>query len=92
MSTHEIYSELRQPLVDGDKSPHAVTEDVCRPLEGRAGALWWVAFLAALQMVKIEHSSLFRALHQDKETDAGGGVQFWQQILIDAGVQRWSSI
>ena len=53
MSTHEIYSELRQPLVDGDKSPHEVTEDVCRPLEGRAGRLWWVAFLAALSLLGV---------------------------------------
>jgi Ni/Fe-hydrogenase subunit HybB-like protein len=53
MSTHEIYSELRQPLVDGNKSPHDVTEDVCRPLEGKAGALWWVAFLAALTLLGI---------------------------------------
>ena len=37
MSTHEIYSELRLPLVDGDKSPAEVTEDVCRPLEGKGG-------------------------------------------------------
>jgi molybdopterin-containing oxidoreductase family membrane subunit len=53
MSTHEIYSELRQPLVDGEKSPHAVTEDVCRPLEGRPGALWWVAFLAAVSLLGV---------------------------------------
>jgi molybdopterin-containing oxidoreductase family membrane subunit len=51
MSTYEIYSELRQPLVDGNKSPRDVTEDVCRPLEGKAGALWWVAFIAALSLL-----------------------------------------
>ena len=47
MSTHEIYSELRHPLVEGDKSPSDVTNDICRPLEGRAGALWWLAFFVA---------------------------------------------
>ncbi len=53
MSTHEIYSELRLPLVDGAKSPSEVTEDVCRPLEGKAGTLWWVAFLAAASVLAL---------------------------------------
>ena len=32
---------LRLPLVDGDKRPADVTNDVCRPLEGKPTALWW---------------------------------------------------
>jgi molybdopterin-containing oxidoreductase family membrane subunit len=39
---------LRQPLVAGDKSPAQVTREVCAPVERRAGALWWLSFLAAL--------------------------------------------
>ena len=53
MSTFEIYSELRQPLVDGDKSPRDVTRDVCRPVEGTPGTLWWVAFLVALVLLGV---------------------------------------
>ena len=41
----EVYSPLRQPLVDGDKSLEQVTDDVCAPLERRPTALWWTAFL-----------------------------------------------
>ncbi len=48
MSVHNVYSELRQPLVDGNKRAGDVTNDICRPMEGRAGALWWLAFLTAL--------------------------------------------
>ncbi len=54
MSTHEMtYSELRLPLVDGAKSPGEVTEDVCRPLEGKAGGLWWLAFLVAASVLAL---------------------------------------
>ncbi|MCP4898554.1 MAG: polysulfide reductase NrfD [bacterium] len=48
-----VYSELRLPLVDGEKRPGDVTEDICRPLEGQAGPLWWVAFLAAASVLML---------------------------------------
>jgi Ni/Fe-hydrogenase subunit HybB-like protein len=42
---------LRRPLIAGGKSPAQVTEDVCRPLEGRATPLWWAGFLFALSLL-----------------------------------------
>ena len=51
MSRSEVYSELRQPLVDGNKSAAEVTHDVCRPMEGSPGTLWWMAFLVALSFL-----------------------------------------
>ncbi len=41
---HFKESDLRVPLVLGDKSIHQITEDVCRPVEGRANKWWWIAF------------------------------------------------
>jgi Ni/Fe-hydrogenase subunit HybB-like protein len=38
---------LRQALVLGDKTEAEVTQDICGPLERRAGPLWWPAFLTA---------------------------------------------
>jgi molybdopterin-containing oxidoreductase family membrane subunit len=35
------------PWIAGDKAAARVTADICAPLERRAGALWWLAFLAA---------------------------------------------
>jgi len=32
---------LRLPLVEGDRQPADVTNDVCRPLENRPSGLWW---------------------------------------------------
>jgi len=40
-------SELREPLITGDKSVHQITEDVCRPIEGKANKYWWAAFTIA---------------------------------------------
>ncbi len=40
-------SELREPLILGDKSLHQITEDVCRPIEGKANKYWWIAFTIA---------------------------------------------
>lgn len=53
MSGPDVYSELRRPLVDGDKRVGDVTADICRPLEGRAGPLWWVAFLTAVMVLGV---------------------------------------
>src|SRR5687767_2578481 len=45
-------SELREPLILGDKSYHQITEDVCRPIEGKANKYWWIAFtIAALALI-----------------------------------------
>lgn len=41
-------SELRPPLILGDKTWHDITEDVCRPVESKANKWWWLAFSVAL--------------------------------------------
>jgi molybdopterin-containing oxidoreductase family membrane subunit len=42
-----MVSVLRQPLIQGDKSLHQVTEDVCAAMDRRPSGLWWAAFLTA---------------------------------------------
>ena len=37
-------SQYRVPLIRGDKTYHQITEDICAPIEGRAGKLWYLAF------------------------------------------------
>jgi molybdopterin-containing oxidoreductase family membrane subunit len=37
-------SVVRIPLVLGEKTYHQITEDVCRPVEGKANKYWWIAF------------------------------------------------
>ncbi len=47
--------ELRveEPLITGGKTPADVTADVCRPLEGKPTALWYVGFLLALSTLAL---------------------------------------
>lgn len=38
----------RHPLIEGNKTAKTVTEDVCRPMERKPGAMWYLGFLLAL--------------------------------------------
>ena len=49
----DISAVLRAPLVDGDKRPADVTEDVCRPLEGRPTGLWWVGIALSSSLLAL---------------------------------------
>lgn len=49
----EVYSPLRVPLVEGNKSLGRVTEDICAPLERRATWLWWAAFLVSFAVLVV---------------------------------------
>lgn len=43
-------SDLRLPLILGDKSIHQITEDVCRPVEAKANKYWWMCFTVAFAL------------------------------------------
>ncbi|HNQ11621.1 MAG TPA: polysulfide reductase NrfD [Bacteroidia bacterium] len=43
-------SEIRLPLILGDKDYHQITEDVCRPVEAKPSKWWWIAFIAAFSL------------------------------------------
>jgi molybdopterin-containing oxidoreductase family membrane subunit len=47
MSGH-YEAPIREPLILGDKTYHDITEDIARPIESKAGKLWWFAFYFAL--------------------------------------------
>ncbi len=40
-------SNLRPPLILGDRTYHDITEDVCRPIESKPNKYWWMAFTVA---------------------------------------------
>lgn len=46
MSNHHS-SQFRDPLILGDKTYHQMTEDIARPVEGKANKYWWAAFIVA---------------------------------------------
>jgi Ni/Fe-hydrogenase subunit HybB-like protein len=37
-------SQIREPLIIGDKSYHQITEDIVRPIEGKANKWWYLVF------------------------------------------------
>lgn len=38
---------VRDPLILGHKTYHQMTEDICRPIEGKANKFWWASFVVA---------------------------------------------
>ncbi|HEY2348962.1 MAG TPA: NrfD/PsrC family molybdoenzyme membrane anchor subunit [Puia sp.] len=51
MSAFRYESQVRPPLVSGDKSYHQITEDIVRPIENRPSRLWWIGFLTAVLLL-----------------------------------------
>ena len=45
MALLKYESQVREPLVDGNKDYHQVTEDICRPVEAKPSTLWWIGFI-----------------------------------------------
>ena len=44
-------SPLREPLIDGDKSLGTITEDICRPFEGKPTRLWYGGMAVSVTML-----------------------------------------
>ena len=42
-----------RPLIEGDKTIGQVTTDICRLLDNRPSAAWWLAFLAAVSLLGV---------------------------------------
>ena len=40
----KVVSEIREPLILGDRTYHQVTEDIARSVEGKANKWWWLVF------------------------------------------------
>ena len=44
-------SQTRDPLIEGNKNYHQVTEDIVHVIENRPTMLWWVGFLVAVGLL-----------------------------------------
>ncbi len=51
MSLLKYESQLREPLIDGSKDYHQVTEDICLSIEAKAGKLWYIGFSIAVALL-----------------------------------------
>ncbi len=60
MSLLKYESQLREPLIDGDKDYHQVTEDIISPIESKPGRLWWIGFFVAIALLLFGVYSVYR--------------------------------
>jgi Ni/Fe-hydrogenase subunit HybB-like protein len=51
MSSLKYESQVRPPLVVGDKNYHQISEDIVRPIENPPSRLWWTGFLIAVALL-----------------------------------------
>ena len=68
MSLLRYESQVREPLVDGHKTYHDVTEDICKPVEAAPTRLWWIGFIISVALL------LFGAVSLYKEVVYGTGM------------------
>ena len=53
-------SQLREPLVYGNKDYHQVTEDILRPIETKPTRLWYIGFFTAVTLLMFGAYSVYR--------------------------------
>ena len=62
MSLLKYESTFREPLVDGDKTYHQVTEDICRPIEVKPRKSWYVGLTISVIFLLFGVFSLYRTV------------------------------
>jgi len=60
MSLLKYESQIREPLVDGDKNYHQVSEDIIRPIEAKPSKLWYVGFYISVALLCFGAYSVYR--------------------------------
>ena len=53
-------SQLREPLVYGNKTYHQVTEDIIRPIEAKPSKLWYIGFYISVALLLFGVYSIYR--------------------------------
>jgi Ni/Fe-hydrogenase subunit HybB-like protein len=60
MSLLKYESQLREPLVDGNKDYHQVTVDIISPIEAKPSKLWYVGFYISVALLLFGVYSIYR--------------------------------
>ena len=60
MSLLKYESQQREPLIDGNKDYHQVTEDIISPIEMKPGRLWYVGFYISVALLMFGVYSVYR--------------------------------
>jgi Ni/Fe-hydrogenase subunit HybB-like protein len=64
MASLKYESQVRPPLVSGQKDYHQVTEDIVRPIEASPSRAWWIGFLVSVGLlcfgiISVTHEVIF---------------------------------
>ncbi len=60
MSLLKYESQLREPLVSGNKDYHQVTEDIIGPIEAKPSKLWYIGFYISVALLMFGVYSIYR--------------------------------
>jgi Ni/Fe-hydrogenase subunit HybB-like protein len=60
MSLLKYESQLREPLVNGNKDYHQVTEDIISPIEAKPSRLWYIGFGISVALLMFGVYSIYR--------------------------------
>jgi Ni/Fe-hydrogenase subunit HybB-like protein len=60
MSLIKYESQVREPLVDGHKTYHDVTEDICHTIEAKPTRLWYIGFGISVALLLFGVYSVYR--------------------------------
>jgi Ni/Fe-hydrogenase subunit HybB-like protein len=60
MSLLKYESQLREPLVSGNKDYHQVTEDIISPIEAKPSKLWYIGFYISVALLMFGVYSIYR--------------------------------
>jgi Ni/Fe-hydrogenase subunit HybB-like protein len=60
MSLLHYESQQREPLVDGNKNYHQVTEDIIGPIEAKPSWLWYIGFYISVALLMFGVYSIYR--------------------------------
>ncbi len=60
MSLLKYESQIREPLVDGNKEYHQVTEDIIGPIEAKPSTLWYIGFYISVALLLFGVYSVYR--------------------------------
>ena len=60
MSLLKYESQQREPLINGNKDYHQVTEDIISPIEMKPGKLWYIGFYISVALLMFGVYSIYR--------------------------------
>jgi molybdopterin-containing oxidoreductase family membrane subunit len=60
MSLIKYESQVREPLVDGHKTYHDVTEDICHTIEAKPTRLWYIGFYISVALLMFGVYAVYR--------------------------------